>query len=95
MFAVTFPVDIGTYVIQDHEGADLTDPKNLVGRLGVLTCYDDVTEYSMQSNNFVVQVSGWYSSDHLAAWCGRYQLDHLLIATPEQVEMYKKELGMS
>ena len=92
MFTVTFPVDTGTYVIRDHKGVDLTDPKNLVGRLGVLTCYADVTEYNMRPNNFAVQVSGWYNSAHSAAWCGKYELDDLLVATSEQVEMYRKEL---
>lgn len=35
-FTATFPIDIGTYVIVDREDVDLNDPKNLLGRFGIL-----------------------------------------------------------
>ena len=45
VFTITFPVDNGTHVIVDHEGVDLSDPKNLLGRFGTIACYQCVTNY--------------------------------------------------
>lgn len=84
-FTITFPVDIGTYVIVDHGDIDLSDPKNLHGRFGTLACYQCV----MNDDDYIVMVSGYKD-----AWCGEYPLSKVLIATDEQIEMYKKEMGI-
>ena len=85
-FTVTFPVDNGTHVIVDHEGVDLSNPKNLLGRFGTIACYQCVTNYD---KDYIVMVSGYKD-----AWCGEYLLSKVLVATDEQIEMYKKEMGI-
>ena len=84
-FTITFPIDIGTHVIVDHEGIDLSNPKNLRGRFGTLACYQCV----VNDDDYIVMVSGYKD-----AWCGEYLLNNVLIATDEQIEMYKKEMGI-
>ena len=84
-FTVTFLIDIGTHVIVDYEGVDLSDPKNLHGRFGTIACYQCV----MNDDNYIVMVSGYKD-----AWCGEYLLSKVLVATDEQIEMYKKEMGI-
>ena len=60
-FTITFPIDIGTYVIVDHEDIDLSDPKNLHGRFGTIACYQCVENYD---DDYIVTVSGYKD-----AWC--------------------------
>ena len=42
-FTITFPVDIGTFVITDTN-VDLNNPKNLKGNLGSIACYQCVDD---------------------------------------------------
>lgn len=84
-FTVTFPVDTGTFVIVDHEDVDLSDPKNLRGRFGSISCYQCVAKDD--DDDHIVMVSGYKD-----AWGGEYLLSKVLIATDEQIEMYKKEM---
>ena len=86
-FTVTFPVDTGTFVIVNHEGIDLTNPKNLRGRLGSIACYQCVTKRDEEDH--IVMVS-CYNDD----WAGEYLLSKLLIATDKQVTSYEKMLGI-
>lgn len=85
-FTITFPIDIGTHVIVNHEGIDLSDPKNLHGRFGTISCYQCVENYD---DDYIVMVSGYKD-----AWWGEYLLSNVLVATDEQIEMYKKEMGI-
>lgn len=84
-FSVTFPVDTGTFVIVNHNGIDLTNPKNLIGRLGSIACYQCVDKRN--EGDHIVMVSGYKD-----AWAGEYLLSELLIATDEQVASYEKIL---
>lgn len=86
-FTKTFPVDIGTLVITDHKDVDLSQPGALLGRLGTISCYQCVTN---KAEDYIVMVSGYKDS-----WCGEYLLSNLLIATNEQVAIYKKEMGIN
>ena len=85
-FTKTFPIDIGTYVIVNTDGIDLTNPKELVGRLGTVACYQCVDETDDEE---IVMISGYKDS-----WCGEYLLSEIIIATEEQVNLYRKELGI-
>ena len=85
-FTVTFPVDIGTFVIVDHEGIDLTKPTSLLGRLGSISCYQSVDQDN--DDDYIVMVSGYKDS-----WCGEYLLSEVLIATDEQIKAYEKQIG--
>lgn len=85
-FIKEFPVDIGTFVIVDHEYIDLDNPRNLLGRLGTIACYQCVDN---NGDDFIVMVSGYKDS-----WCGEYLLSKVMIANDKQIEEYKKEMGM-
>ena len=85
-FTVTFPVNIGEFVIIDYKKVNLNDPKNLLKRFGTISCYQDVTDYNEE---YVVMVSGYKD-----AWCRECFLSEVLVATDEQINMYKKEMGI-
>ena len=72
-FTITFPVDIGTFVITDTS-VDLNNPNNLKGNLGSISCYQCVDD---KEDDFIVIVSGYKDS-----WCGEYLLSKLKIAFP-------------
>lgn len=86
-FTLTFPIDIGTFVIVDTENVDLTNPQSLRGRVGTIACYQCVD--NDDNDEHIVMVSGYKDS-----WCGEYLTKDLLIATDEQVKMYKQEMGI-
>lgn len=90
MFAVNFPINTGTFVIVNHKDVDLTNPKNLLGRLGSISCYQCVTEQDTRDGVFLVTVSGYKD-----CWCGQYLLNDLIIATDEQIKMYEKEMRIN
>lgn len=85
-FTKTFPVDTGTFVIVDYENIDLTNPKELLGKVGTIAAYQCVTK---KENIYLVMVSGYKDS-----WCGEYLLDKCLVASDEQVKLYEKEMGI-
>lgn len=85
-FTITFPVDIGTYVITNTD-IDLNNPENLKGNLGSIACYQCVDD---KENDFIVMVSGYKDS-----WCGEYLLSKLKIATDEQIKTYEKVMGIT
>ena len=87
MFTVTFPIDIGTFVITNYKDIDLTNSKSRLGRLGSISCYQYVTERDTNANVFLAMVSGYKD-----VWCGQYLLRDLIVATDEQVKMYEKEM---
>ena len=80
-FTVNFPVDTGTFVITNYKDVDLSKPETLLRRVGTIQESDD--------NSFIVMVSGYKD-----AWCQETLLDWLHIATNEEVELYKKEMGV-
>lgn len=84
-FTITFPVDIGTFVITDTN-VDLNNPKNLKGNLGSIACYQCVDD---KEDDFIVMVSGYKDS-----WCGEYLLSKLKIATDKQVKEYETVMGI-
>lgn len=86
MFTVTFPVDIGTFVIVNHKDVDLSKPKALLGRVGTIACYQSVDD---KNDDHLVMVSGYKDS-----WCGEYLLSECLIATKEQIKAYKKAMRL-
>ena len=88
-FTLTFPIDTGTFVIVDHKGVDLSESKNLLGRLGSISCYQCVDKRCGDPDYYIVMVSGYKDS-----WCGEYLTKDLLIATDEQVKMYEEEMGI-
>lgn len=85
-FTITFPVDIGTYVITNTD-IDLNNPENLKGNLGSIACYQCVDD---KENDFIVMVSGYKDS-----WCEEYLLSKLKIATDEQIKTYEKVMGIT
>lgn len=85
-FTLTFPVDTGTFVITESE--EVKEDKDLLGRLGSISCYQCVDEHS-GDDDYIVMVSGYKDS-----WCGEYLLSELKIATDEQVEAYKNLRGI-
>lgn len=85
-FTVTFPVDIGTFVIVDYKGIDLSKPKLLLGRVGTISCYQCVDN---KEDDHLVMVSGYKDS-----WCGEYLLKDVLIATEDQINAYKYVMGI-
>lgn len=87
-FTVNFPVDTGTFVITNYKDVDLSKPETLLGRVGTIACYQSITQES-DDNSFIVMVSGYKD-----AWCQETLLDWLHIATNEEVELYKKEMGV-
>ena len=84
-FTITFPVDIGTFVITDTS-VDLNNPNNLKGNLGSIACYQCVDN---KEDDFIVMVSGYKDS-----WCGEYLLSNLKIATDKQVKEYEMVMGI-
>ena len=87
-FTVNFPVDTGTFVITDYKDVDLSKPETLRGRVGTIACYQSITKEN-DDNSFIVMVSGYKD-----AWCQEILLDWLHIATNEEVELYKKVMGV-
>ena len=88
-FTVNFPVDIGTFVITNYKKVDLNNPETLRGRVGNIACYQSVTQEDENGDSFIVMVSGYKDS-----WCGETFLDYLHIATDEEIELYKKVMGI-
>ena len=87
-FTVNFPVDTGKFVITNYKDVDLSKPETLLGRVGTIACYQSITQES-DDNSFIVMVSGYKD-----AWWQETLLDWLHIATDEEVELYKKVMGI-
>lgn len=81
-FIREFPYNTGTFVVVDLDSYDENDPKTLLIRLGSIACYQCVDE-------LVVMVAGYKDS-----WCGEYLLNEIKIATEEEVNKYKKLMGI-
>lgn len=87
-FTVNFPVDIGTFVILDYDEIDLNKPETLRGKVGTIACYHTVTQ-KKKDDPFVVMISGYGEF-----WRYVTRLDWLHIATDEEIELYKKVMGI-
>lgn len=79
-FTKTFPYDIGTFVVVDLDTYDENDPKQLINRLGIITCYHCTNE----DDELVAMVSGYKS-----AWAGAYLLSEIRLATDLEVTTYR------
>ena len=84
MFTITFPIDIGTFVIVDMENVDLTNSQSLRGHVGTIACYQCVDN---DNDEHIVMVSGYKDS-----WCGEYLLSEIRIATDEEIHLYEQEM---
>ena len=84
-FTKTFPYNTGTFVIVNEEGIDMSKPRDLLGRLGSIACYQCVDE----DDELLVMVSGYKD-----AWCGEYLLKDIRLATDSEVKVYKKLMGI-
>lgn len=85
-FTKTFPYNTGTFVLVDLDHYDSNDPKKLINRLGIVACYQCVTE---KDEDFIVMVSGYKN-----AWCGEYLLSKTRLATEEEIKTYKDIMGI-
>lgn len=82
-FTITFPVDIGTFVIVDDDD----NSTRLLGRVGSISCYQCVD--NKFDEDFIVMVSGYKDS-----WCGEYLLSKTRIATDDEIKEYKSLMGI-
>lgn len=85
-FTKTFPYDTGTFVVVDLDTYDKNDPKQLMYRLGIITCYQCINE----DDELVAMVSGYKS-----AWAGAYLLSEIRLATELEVDTYKNIMGIN
>ena len=85
-FTKTFPYDTGTFVLVDLDTYDGTHPRQLINRLGTITCYQCVDE----DDELMVMVSGYKN-----AWCGEYLLSEIRLATDLEVNTYKDIMGIN
>lgn len=86
-FTREFPYETGTFVLVDLEYYDANDLKCLVNRLGVIVCYQCVTDD--EDDELVVMVSGYKNS-----WCREYLLNEIRLATDLEVSTYKDIMGI-
>lgn len=86
-FTKTFPYDTGTFVLVDLDTYDENDPKKLINRLGVIACYQCVTDD--EDDELVVMVSGYKN-----AWCRECLLNEIRLATDLEVSTYKDIMGI-
>lgn len=89
-FTITFPVDIGTFVITDTS-VDLNNPNNLKGNLGSISCYQCVDD---KEDDFIVIRRIQYGKQHKWMMClpENYRVSELgesIFFTKEEAEKYQ------
>lgn len=84
-FTKTFPYDTGTFVVITKRCEKINTPKDLIGRLGSIACYQCVTN----RDEYAVMVSGYKD-----CWCGEFLLEDIRLATEDEVKLYKNIMGI-